>query len=141
MVLTKQILSYYIILSLKINNNVFIFLFIKLIEFRIIKNKMFLFTWIILGEILCAFTRDPVLINPVNPNDAEKLPSGVEKRVLVVGGGLAGLSAALELAERGYSVTIKEKFPDIGGKLFCRPVQILNQTFNIEHGFHGKLSF
>jgi uncharacterized protein with NAD-binding domain and iron-sulfur cluster len=31
---------------------------------------------------------------------------------------LAGLSAALELAERGYDVTIKEQMKDaIGGKL------------------------
>ena len=101
---------------------------------------MLLIITIILGEILSTIARDPVWINPLNPNDAERLPSGVEKRVLIVGGGLAGLSAALELAERGYSVTIKEKYPNIGGKLFCIPLQILNQTFNIEHGFHGELS-
>lgn len=93
---------------------------------------------IILAQILCREARDPVWINPLNPNDPEKLPNGVEKKVLIVGGGLAGLSAALELAEKGYSVTIKEKYPHIGGKLFCKPVNILNQTFNVEHGFHGR---
>jgi isorenieratene synthase len=60
---------------------------------------------------------------------------------LFVGGGLAGLSAALELSERGYMVTIKEKF-EIGGKLHSRPVEIFpNKTFQIEHGFHGDYFF
>lgn len=42
----------------------------------------------------------------------------------------------MELAERGYSVTIKEKNM-IGGKLFSKQVEVLNQTFQVEHGFHG----
>jgi uncharacterized protein with NAD-binding domain and iron-sulfur cluster len=51
-----------------------------------------------------------------------------------------GLSAALELAERGYSVTIKEKFL-MGGKLFSEPVQVFkDKIFQVEHGFHGKFS-
>ena len=56
------------------------------------------------------------------------------------GGGLAGLSAALELAERGYQVTIKEKsYENVGGKLRCVPVEVFpNQTFNVEHGVHGN---
>lgn len=36
---------------------------------------------------------------------------------LVVGGGLAGLCAALELAERGYPVHLVEKEPELGGNL------------------------
>ncbi len=52
---------------------------------------------------------------------------------------MAGLSAALELADRGYHVTIKEKMVNsVGGKLATRPLNVLNQTFYVEHGFHGK---
>jgi diapolycopene oxygenase len=39
------------------------------------------------------------------------------KRVIVVGAGLGGLSAAISLAQEGYAVTIHEKNAKIGGKL------------------------
>ena len=35
-------------------------------------------------------------------------------------------------------VTIKEKKDVIGGKLLCRPIEVLNKTFPVEHGFHGQ---
>ena len=37
--------------------------------------------------------------------------------IAIVGGGIAGLTAALRLAERGFSVTIFEKGPLMGGNL------------------------
>jgi heterodisulfide reductase subunit A len=37
--------------------------------------------------------------------------------VLVVGGGIAGLQAALDLADQDYRVAIVEKGPSIGGKM------------------------
>jgi heterodisulfide reductase subunit A2 len=37
--------------------------------------------------------------------------------VLVVGGGIAGLQAALDLADQDFSVAIVEKGPSIGGKM------------------------
>jgi len=40
---------------------------------------------------------------------------GVEQRALVIGAGPAGLSAALSLAEKGVSVEVVEKKPDMGG--------------------------
>ena len=57
----------------------------------------------------------------------------------VSGGGLAGLSAALELADRGYNVTIKERNSrTVGGKLDCVPVEVFpGQIFYVEHGFHA----
>ena len=42
-------------------------------------------------------------------------------RVTVAGGGLAGLTAALRLAERGYQVKLYEQKPWLGGDLASRP--------------------
>lgn len=41
----------------------------------------------------------------------------VTKRALVIGGGIAGLQTALDIAEAGYQVDIVEKSPTIGGKM------------------------
>jgi heterodisulfide reductase subunit A len=38
--------------------------------------------------------------------------------VLVVGGGIAGIEASLELADMGFKVLLVEKQPSIGGKMF-----------------------
>lgn len=40
----------------------------------------------------------------------------------ILGGGVAGLSAAHELAERGFEVTVYEARPDLGGKARSMPV-------------------
>lgn len=46
----------------------------------------------------------------------------IEKpKVTVAGGGLAGLTAALRLAERGYQVKLYEQKPWLGGDLASRP--------------------
>jgi 2,4-dienoyl-CoA reductase-like NADH-dependent reductase (Old Yellow Enzyme family)/pyruvate/2-oxoglutarate dehydrogenase complex dihydrolipoamide dehydrogenase (E3) component len=44
-------------------------------------------------------------------------PSDNPKRVLVVGGGPAGLEAARVAAERGHRVTLAEAAPELGGRL------------------------
>ena len=41
----------------------------------------------------------------------------VTKRALVVGGGVAGIQAALDIADAGYEVTVVEKTPSIGGRM------------------------
>ncbi len=38
-------------------------------------------------------------------------------KVTIVGGGIAGLTAALRLAERGFAVTVFEQYPLVGGNL------------------------
>lgn len=40
---------------------------------------------------------------------------GANKRILVVGGGVSGLTAAIEAAETGYEVVLVEKAPTLGG--------------------------
>jgi uncharacterized protein with NAD-binding domain and iron-sulfur cluster len=42
-------------------------------------------------------------------------------KVVVVGGGLAGLSAALELADAGHEVRLLEARPTLGGKVQTLP--------------------
>jgi heterodisulfide reductase subunit A len=46
------------------------------------------------------------------------------KRALVVGAGIAGISAALELADGGYETIVVEREPELGGK-----VRFLSRTF------------
>jgi hypothetical protein len=56
----------------------------------------------------------------------------MNNRVLVLGGGVAGLSAAHELVERKFEVTIIESSDDVGGRARSRTVEGLPT----EHGFH-----
>ena len=54
----------------------------------------------------------PQLKEAKNPHGLERLPPGTRREVLIVGAGLAGMSAALELAERGYQVTLRASGSD-----------------------------
>ena len=49
---------------------------------------------------------------PLQPGE-----SLVTKRALVIGGGIAGIQSALDIAEAGYEVDIVEKLPSIGGRM------------------------
>ncbi len=61
------------------------------------------------------------------------------RRVLVVGGGVGGLTAAHELAERGFEVTVLEKKRTPGGKARSIPVSGTGRDGRLdlpgEHGF------
>ena len=48
----------------------------------------------------------------------------ITKRALVIGGGIAGIQAALDIADAGFDVTIVEKEPSIGGHMV-----MLDKTF------------
>jgi carotenoid phi-ring synthase / carotenoid chi-ring synthase len=71
--------------------------------------------------------------------DAEPLPQRLEqpKRVVIVGGGLAGLASAYELSQRGFAVTLLERAAQLGGKIASWSIQVGNESFQMEHGFHG----
>jgi isorenieratene synthase len=75
----------------------------------------------------------------VHQQDTLKLPYRVDRslRVVVIGGGLAGLAAAYELSCRGVKVTLLERSPQLGGKIASWPIQVGDEEFMMEHGFHG----
>ena len=51
----------------------------------------------------------------MQPLDRKKV--GVTSKALVIGGGIAGIQAALDIANSGYEVTLVEKKSTIGGKM------------------------
>ena len=57
--------------------------------------------------------------------------------VVVVGAGPAGLSAALELAERGVRVTLVEAADTVGGKVVGWEETLQGEKVDVEHGIHG----
>jgi heterodisulfide reductase subunit A2 len=59
-------------------------------------------------------------------NEAEQKTSadGFSKRAMVVGGGIAGITAAIDLGNAGYEVVLVEKLPSIGGRMLQ-----LSETF------------
>ena len=64
---------------------------------------------IILGKAAVAKVN---LNTPLTPGE-----SPVVKRALVIGGGIAGIQTALDIADAGFKVDIVEKKPTIGGKM------------------------
>ena len=64
---------------------------------------------IILGKAAVAKVN---LNAPLTPGE-----SPVTKRALVIGGGIAGIQTALDIADAGFPVDIVEKKPTIGGKM------------------------
>ena len=85
-----------------------------------IKNKLHNYT----TDINVVDTALPVLLSSA-------------KKVAVVGAGIAGLSAAANLAERGFEVTLFEKNNYLGGKVGSWQFESNNETFRTEHGFHA----
>jgi heterodisulfide reductase subunit A len=56
--------------------------------------------------------RRAMALEPLNPGTVE-----LSREVLVVGGGIAGISASLQLANTGYRVHLVEREASIGGKM------------------------
>ncbi len=59
----------------------------------------------------CARAKKATVPQPYQPEDT------INKDVMVVGGGISGLTAALEVAKAGYTVHLVEKEPRLGGML------------------------
>ncbi|MCJ7803500.1 MAG: FAD-dependent oxidoreductase, partial [Desulfobacterales bacterium] len=47
----------------------------------------------------------------------EAIAMAINRRVLVIGGGIAGITASLDLAEGGYEVILLEREPALGGHM------------------------
>lgn len=76
----------------------------------------------------------------------EQIKVSVNKNVLVIGGGISGINTAIELADKGFHVTLVEKEPTIGGNMIkldrtfptddcsmCTISPILNTAVNHEN--------
>ena len=73
----------------------------------------------------CASCEDPVTsprICRVNPalgreRELELKPAETKKKVMVIGGGPAGMQCALDASERGHDVTIYDRKSELGGRI------------------------
>jgi carotenoid phi-ring synthase / carotenoid chi-ring synthase len=72
------------------------------------------------------------------PRGGRPRPDGPPPRVGVVGGGIAGISAAVALAERGVDVQLREREPQLGGRLRGWPTTLADgSTVTMSRGFHA----
>jgi heterodisulfide reductase subunit A len=73
--------------------------------------------------------------------------NGFIKRVMVIGGGIAGISTSIDLGNAGYEVVLVEKLPSIGGRMLqlsetfptldCAQCTLTPKT--VETGQHPKI--
>lgn len=64
--------------------------------------------------------------------------AGTTRRVVVVGGGIAGLAAATGLAERGVEVVLVEAQPTLGGRVRSWPIDLPGgHAGTMSRGFHA----
>ena len=68
-----------------------------------------------MGEVENALLSGIARIKRVNPSPAPAVK--IDQKALVIGGGIAGMTAALGIAEHGFEVTLVEKGDRLGGNL------------------------
>lgn len=74
----------------------------------------------------------------VQPDLSAPLTRDNLRSIAVLGGGVAGLTAALTLARRGYPVTVYEKKGNLGGKLGSTLAPVFGDaSAQVSHGFHA----
>lgn len=67
--------------------------------------------------------------------------AGERPEVVVVGGGIAGLAAAVALVERGVGVTLLEREPQLGGRVRSWPVDVPEFPASSEPGSGAESCF
>lgn len=79
-------------------------------------------SWVHSGEPQAATAKSKDLVRSavarareLSPRQDIQVP--VEKSTLIIGAGIAGIQAALDLADSGFQVTLVEKQPSIGGMM------------------------
>ncbi|SDS47075.1 isorenieratene synthase [Nocardioides scoriae] len=72
-----------------------------------------------------------------HPPQPGRSDDGGAHHVAVVGGGIAGLTAATALAERGVRVTLLERETRLGGRVSSWPVGVDGETTTMSRGFHA----
>ena len=92
------------------------------------------------GAAYLGRARPELVVEPEPHLPPALAPGGGGKRVLVVGGGLAGLSSAIELAERGFEVELFESGTECGGRSGGFKTRIEGEEISLDHGFHGFFS-
>jgi heterodisulfide reductase subunit A len=79
-------------------------------------------SWVHAGDKAAATAKAIALIKMAVAKVARSEPLfagqvGLTKRALVIGGGVAGIQAALDIADGGYEVVLVEREPTIGGRM------------------------
>lgn len=100
-----------------------------------------LFLWIAVPKLLRRLVRRRLSgyrAVYAEPNEALPRRTEDERRIAVLGGGVAGLVAAVTLARRGFRVTLFEKNEYLGGKLGSWREEIApGREVWQSHGFHA----
>jgi isorenieratene synthase len=89
------------------------------------------------GTAYLGRARPELVVEPEPHLPRSLAPGSAARRVLVVGGGLAGLSSAIELAERGFEVELFEAGAECGGRAGGFRTRIGGKELSLDHGFHG----
>jgi isorenieratene synthase len=72
------------------------------------------------------------------PHEGRARPDGPAPRVAVIGGGIAGIAAAVALAERGVHVQLLEREQQLGGRLRGWPTTLADGAkVTMSRGFHA----
>ena len=92
------------------------------------KNPLDAFSPLLPSEVTVT-TRLAAFQESKNGKDRSIHPTEVHGKVLIIGGGVAGMTAALSVAKSGYSVVLVEKSNEMGGNLKWLTQNIKGEDF------------